>query len=93
MKLKSSGLELKKLENMPSGIVPKAPKPGYVSFGAIKVGYFGILCSGAAVYNLFDLGRHLVRADHYWNLRTSAFTEWERAVAENRVQIMAFCKS
>jgi hypothetical protein len=23
----------------------------------------------AAVYNLFDLGRHLVRAEHYRNLR------------------------
>ena len=35
----------------------------------------------AAVSNLFNLGRHLVRADHYRNLRTSAFTEWSRAVA------------
>ncbi len=39
------------------------------------------LCAHAAVYNLFNLGRHLVRADHYRNLRTSAFTEWSRAVA------------
>jgi putative transposase len=35
----------------------------------------------AAVYNLFNLGRHLVRAPHYRDLRTSAFTEWSRAVA------------
>jgi len=35
----------------------------------------------AAVYNLFNLGRHLVRAEHYQNLRVSAFTEWSRAVA------------
>jgi len=35
----------------------------------------------AAVYNLFNLGRHLVRAGHYRNLRVSAFTEWSRAVA------------
>ena len=35
----------------------------------------------AAVSNLFNLGRHLVRAEHYRNLRVSAFTEWERAVA------------
>ncbi len=35
----------------------------------------------AAVSNLFNLGRHLVRAEHYRNLRISAFTEWERAVA------------
>jgi len=35
----------------------------------------------AAVSNLFNLGRHLVRAQHYRNLRASAFTEWDRAVA------------
>src|SRR5210317_1297255 len=35
----------------------------------------------AAVSNLFNLGRHLVRAQHYRDLRMSAFTEWERAVA------------
>ena len=35
----------------------------------------------AAVYNLFNLGRHLVSANHYRNLRVGAFTEWSRAVA------------
>ena len=35
----------------------------------------------AAVHNLFNLGRHLVRAEHYRNLRTAAFADWERAVA------------
>ena len=35
----------------------------------------------AAVSNLFDLGRHLVRAQHYRDLRMSAFAEWGRAVA------------
>ena len=35
----------------------------------------------AAVQNLFNLGRHLVKADHYRNLRVSAFNEWSRAVA------------
>ena len=35
----------------------------------------------AAVKNLFNLGRHLVRAEHYRNLRISAFSEWSRAVA------------
>jgi putative transposase len=35
----------------------------------------------AAVYNLFNLGRHLVRAEHYRNLREGAFAEWSRAVA------------
>jgi putative transposase len=35
----------------------------------------------AAVYNLFNLGRHLVRAEHYRNLRVSAFAEWSMVVA------------
>jgi putative transposase len=35
----------------------------------------------AAVQNLFNLGRHLVKAEHYRNLRISAFAEWSRAVA------------
>ena len=35
----------------------------------------------AAVQNLFNLGRHLVRAKYYRDLRVSAFAEWGRAVA------------
>lgn len=35
----------------------------------------------AAVSNRFNLGRHLVRAEHYRNLRISPFTEWSGAVA------------
>jgi putative transposase len=35
----------------------------------------------AAVSNLFNLGRHLVGAEHYRNLRVSAFAEWSRAAA------------
>jgi putative transposase len=35
----------------------------------------------AAVSNLFNMGRHHVRAQHYRDLRISAFAEWERAVA------------
>ena len=35
----------------------------------------------AAVTNLFNLGRHLVSANHYRDLRVSAFSEWSRAVA------------
>jgi putative transposase len=35
----------------------------------------------AAVSNLFNLGRHKVGAQHYRELRISAFTEWSRAVA------------
>ena len=35
----------------------------------------------AAVSNLFNLGRHLVGAQHYRNLRVSAFADWGMAVA------------
>jgi putative transposase len=35
----------------------------------------------ATVHNLFNLGRHKVSANHYRDLRVSAFTEWGRAVA------------
>ena len=35
----------------------------------------------AAVSNLFNLSRHLVSANHYRNLRISAFADWERTVA------------
>ena len=35
----------------------------------------------ASVYNLFNLGRHLVRAEHYKKLRTDAFGQWTKAVA------------
>ena len=34
----------------------------------------------AAVSNLFSLGRHLVRAEYYRDLRVSAFGEWSRVV-------------
>jgi len=35
----------------------------------------------ATVHNLFNLGRHLVSASHYRDLRVSAFSDWSRAVA------------
>jgi len=35
----------------------------------------------ATVHNLFNLGRHLIRDEHYRSLRMSAFTDWSRAVA------------
>jgi putative transposase len=35
----------------------------------------------AAVHNLFNLGRHLIRTQHYRDLRDSAFGEWSRVVA------------
>jgi putative transposase len=39
-----------------------------------------VVTAHAAVSNLFNLGRHLLRAQHYRDLRTSAFEEWNRAV-------------
>ena len=39
------------------------------------------LAAHAAVHNLLNLGRHLVGAEHYRDLRVSAFSEWSRAVA------------
>ena len=35
----------------------------------------------AAVSNLFNLGRHLIGAQHYRDLRFGAFAEWSRVVA------------
>ncbi len=35
----------------------------------------------AAVYNLFNLGRHLVSAEHYKKLRIDAFGLWTTAIA------------
>ena len=66
---------------MPSGIVPKSPKPGFGSFGGIDVGDIWVLGTHAAGYKLFNLGRHLVRAEHYRDLRVSALEEWGRAIA------------
>ena len=38
------------------------------------------LSAHAVVYNLFNLGRHLVKAKHYRNLREGAFDAWTTAV-------------
>ena len=40
-----------------------------------------VLGAHAAVSNLFNLGRHLIGAKHYRDLRVSAFAEWSKAVA------------
>jgi len=40
----------------------------------------------AAVSNLFNLGRHLIRAEHYRVLRVSVFEDWSRAVAFEQVE-------
>jgi len=39
------------------------------------------LSAHAAVGNLFNLGRHLVRAERYRNLREGAFNNWRVAVS------------
>ena len=39
------------------------------------------LDSYSAVFNLFNLQRHCVRAEHYRRLRASAFAEWNRVIA------------
>ncbi len=41
----------------------------------------GFVSAHAAVSNLFNLGRHMISASHYRNLRVSAFGEWSRVVA------------
>jgi hypothetical protein len=43
-------------------------------------GVDGVAGTESAVQNLFNFGRHLVRAEHYRDLRVSAFAEWSRAV-------------
>lgn len=40
-----------------------------------------LVTAHAVVQNLFNLDRHLVRAEHYRDLRSGAFGEWSRAVA------------
>jgi putative transposase len=39
------------------------------------------LSAHAAIYNLFNLGRHLVSAKNYRMLRQRAFASWKNAVA------------
>ncbi len=41
----------------------------------------GFVSAHAAISNLFNLGRHMISASHYRNLRVSAFGEWSRVVA------------
>jgi putative transposase len=39
------------------------------------------LTAHAAISNVFNLGRHLIRAETFRHLREGAFAEWRRAVA------------
>jgi len=43
------------------------------------------LSAHAAVSNLFNFGRHLVRAEHHRNLRESAFNEWSRSGLKTKI--------
>lgn len=52
-----------------------------------------ILGTHAAVYILFNLGRHLVSANHYRNLRIGAFKEWSLAVADPGCRIFSVWRS
>ena len=42
------------------------------------------LSAHAAVSNLLNLGRHLVRAEHSRDLRVSAFNQWNIAVGKTK---------
>ena len=53
---------------------------GMRRFKSIKQGQ-RFLGAHAAVYNLFNLGRHLVSAENYRYFRLRAFASWENAVA------------
>ena len=55
-------------------------EPGMRRFKTVKHAQW-CLSTHAAVSNLFNLGRHMVRAHHYRDLRVSAFAAWGRAVA------------
>jgi putative transposase len=54
--------------------------PAFRRFKSVKQAQ-RFLGAHAAVSTLFNLGRHLIRAQHYRDLRISAFAEWSRAVA------------
>ncbi|MEH6637140.1 MAG: hypothetical protein V7700_16590 [Halioglobus sp.] len=59
----------------------KTAKTGFVIFGGIDVGAIWVLGTHVAGYKLFNPGRHLVRAEHYRDLRVSALSEWSEEVA------------
>ena len=42
---------------------------------------FYLVSQAAAVYNLFNLGRHLISAENYQYFRLRAFATWEKLVA------------
>ena len=57
----------------------RARERGMRRFKSVKQAQIFLKIHGA-IYNLFNLGRHLICANHYRNLRIAAFAEWKRAV-------------
>ena len=51
------------------------------SYGVAHRELIPVVGAHATVSNLFNLGRHLVRAQHYRVLRVSAFAQWRRVIA------------
>ena len=66
--------------NLPSGIVTKPPKPVSSVLALVTWVLSGFITWGATVYNLFNIGRHMVSANHYRSLRISAFSEAGRSL-------------
>ena len=66
--------------SVPSHEVTRVRERGMRKFKSVRQAQ-RFLGAHAAVLNLFNLGRHLIRAEHYRNLRIGAFAEWSRAVA------------
>ena len=44
----------------------------------------------AAIFNLFNLGRHLVSASHYQDLRQGAFASWKKVTVAKSLQLQCF---
>ncbi len=62
------------------GLLTRVRERGMRKFKSVRQAQ-RFVTAHAAVANLFNLGRHLVRAQHYRDLRVSVFGEWSRAVA------------
>ncbi len=77
--IRSHGAELRKIVTDKLRSYPVAHRE--VMPEAIHTTDQSLVTAHAAVSNLFNLGRHLIRAEHYRNLRVGAFNEWSRAVA------------
>jgi putative transposase len=59
---------------------PREPGSGHAKFKSVEQAQ-RFLGAHAAVYNLFNLGRHFVSVENYRYFRQRAFASWEKAVA------------